>query len=175
MLQLHREGRSAREISEVLKLSNKTIAMWLGDCGLEPNGGAGARKNRRRRATGKGASTLAAAAKGLAELVAAAPALAPLEHAMARLAQCSAMIDKLRPGVLKNEANPSTLVQLGRYERDLRAEVHELTPPEVPDPENDPTILSAAAEVERKLMLLVEAARRDAKCAACGQSPWATR
>ena len=104
MLKMHRAGGSVREIAEELKVSHPTIASWLRDAGLEPNGGAGARSSRRRREPDQLSDAIAGAAEDLAAASRSAPPrdrAGALAHMRARLGQMSELADQLAKGLPK--------------------------------------------------------------------------
>jgi len=175
MLAMHRDGASSREIAEAIGLTHPTIAAWLQDAGLKPNGGAGARNGRRRKEPDGPAPELAEAAREIVE-VGSAPLprdrATALAHVQARLRMASKLIEQQAAGLPTGASNPATLVKLGQWERELRSEIAELTPHAAPDPATDPTILEAAAEVRRQIESQVREAEENSTCIHCGKNPF---
>jgi hypothetical protein len=175
MIAMHGEGASTREIADDLKVSHTTVAAWLRDAGLEPNGGDGARKDRKR-SEGEGISPeVAAAVREVDEL--GTPPIPrsrdeALTHVRARLAMCSKLIEQQARGLPTGASNPATLYKLGQWERELRAEIAELTPRATPDPDTDPTNLEAAAHVRREIESTVATVEAGLVCAHCGKNPF---
>jgi transposase len=175
MIGMHERGASTREMADELKVSHTTIAGWLRDAGLEPNGGNGARKGRKRGEPSPESAEMAEAARELEEL--GTPPIPrsrdeALAHVRARLAMAAKLLEQQARGVPTGASNPSTLYKLGQWERELRAELAELTPREDPDPDKDPTNLEAAAEVRREIDSLVSAIERVTVCEHCGKNPF---
>ncbi len=175
MIDMHGRGASAREIGDTLGLTHRTIVQWLKDAGFAPNGGHGARTVRKRvELDGPTADMLEAAR----EIAAVESAPLPrnrdeaLSHVQARLAMASKLIEQQARGLPTGASNPSTLYKLGQWERELRAEIAELTPRATPDPDNDPTNLEAAADVRAEIEALVDAVEKTTVCASCGKNPF---
>jgi len=174
MLELHAGGASAREIGEALKLNHHTIVKWLGDAGLEPNGGHGTRRDRRRPTPAGTAAALVDVQKALADL---ADAPAPTDHAgvLARLRKdfglVSALVEFHIDGARKGTSSMAELDKAIAIQDRFASRLAELAPRDPPDPASDPANLEAAAEVRRRLAALVEAAERVFKCKACGRNP----
>jgi hypothetical protein len=163
-------------MSVELKVSHTTIAAWLRDAGLEPNGDGGARNGRKRHEPGEQSAEVAAAAKELDAL--GTPPIPrsreeALSHVRARLQMASKLIEQQARGMPGGTTNPSTLYKLGQWERELRAEIAELSPRALPDPENDPTNLEAAAAVRGEIEALAGALEQTIVCVHCGKKPFA--
>jgi hypothetical protein len=175
MLDMHGRGASSREIGEALGMSHHTIGEWLRDAGLTPNGGHGTRKGRKRHEAEGPAAELADMAR---EVAAVTSAPLPrnreeaLAHVQARLAMAAKLIEQQARGLPTGSTNPATLVKLGQWERELRAEIAELTPRTNPDPEHDPANVEAAAAVRTEIESLAEAVERSLVCAHCGRNPF---
>jgi transposase len=175
MLALHSEGASARELAEDLGVNHGTILAWLRDAGLEPNGGQGARKGRKRMGPDAAAAAMLEKQKRLAEMEIPHPStdipsmLADLHQ---QLAEAHAFVRYHR------EATKNGTSSMGDYDRAmviaerLASRIAELTPKGAVDPATDPSNLEAAAEVRHRLTMLVEAAERVFRCKACGNSPY---
>lgn len=175
MLAMHRDGASAREIAEALGLNHGTIAGWLEDAGLVPNGGSGARKSRRRILPDAAAAAATEAHQALAKL-SLVPSAEEVPDAVATLRMhqaCAREIRELEFERLKQGTTSVVSVDKAMsLEERIAVRIHELTPREPIDPEIDPTNLEAAAEVRSKLLRLVEAAERTFECGACGKTPY---
>lgn len=177
MLALHAEGASTREIGEALKVSHITAAAWLKDAGLAPNGGYGARNGRHRVKPG-GTADLAGAQWTLAEL-AAVPAPTDLAGVLGKLRENYGLVSALVEFHVKGaKAGTSSMAELDKaisLQERFAVKIAELTPRETANPESDSANLEAASAVERKLMSLIEPARRSARCSHCGKNPFGVR
>jgi len=178
MLAMHRKGASAREIADELKLTHPTIAAWLKEAGLEPNGGTGARKGRRREEPDAVDDAAAAAQQKLNEL-AARPAPADMKGVLERLREdfgdVSALVEYHIAGAKNGTSTMAELDKAIAIQDRFAARLVELSPRDAPDPASDPANLEAAAEVRRKFAALVEAAERSAVCMHCGRHPFRDR
>jgi hypothetical protein len=175
MLKLHRAGASNREIAEALGVTHATIKAWLGDAGLEANGGHGPRLTRRRLRSRGTKAVSPEAAETKARLIMVANGTPPrdrstaYEHKMARVAQISALADTVAHGVATGQSTPATLAAVMKLEQVSLRDLAALAPPPPPDPESD---IKAAEIVRRKFALLVDAAEREARCKHCGRNPF---
>jgi transposase len=178
MIDLHRDGASAREIAEALKLTHGTILNWLEDAGLKPNGGQGARKGRERTTPTGAEAALAEAQQKLAELTS-GPAPANFGEVLERLRKdfglFSGLVEYHIEGARLGRSTMDDLSKAIRMQREYSVWIREVTPREPEKPENDPSNLQAAAEVRRKLASLVARAEAGAKCLACGSNPFARK
>lgn len=173
--ELHRQGGSTREIAEDVGVSHVTVGQWLAEMGLDPNGGHGERKARKRRSPGAAAGAIADATNALASFVDGRQLFdraTALQQLSKRLAQISTLASQLGAGVPSGEANASAFATVVKLERELAAGIVELEPPAPPDPDSDPTNLQAAADLRAKVGRLVETARSKARCVHCGANPF---
>lgn len=175
MCAMHAEGASSREIAEALGMNHGSIQKWLRDAGLEPNGGQGSRKKRKRMPPDAATKALLEAQRRLAEVeIPAATTDIPsmLQALHVDLARARRLVHLHQLG---NEKGTSTVQQLKaamEIERDFAARIVELTPREAADPAKDPANLGAAKETRDKLLGLVEAQERLFVCASCGRNPY---
>jgi hypothetical protein len=95
-----------------------------------------------------------------------------LAHVQARLGMCAKLIEQQAVGLPTGASNPATLVKLGQWERELRAEIAELTPRSEVNPEADPSNVEAAAAVRTEIETLADAMERAAVCVHCGKNPF---
>lgn len=170
MIDAHREGKSAREISELLGVCEATARTWLRAYGLEPNGGHGRRAERKRFPVElpERVARLAVAQ----EMAQDAPTPETgLEVVQARLAAVRAALAKLT-GELGVGPDVNLYDKLVKLETFLASTLASLTPPLPPDPEKDPTNLEAATSLRHEIERLIEHAESKARCANCGQSPY---
>lgn len=175
LLELHKQGASAREIADDLGLgSHMTALAWLRASGLEPNGGHGTRKARHRAGPNGVVGKLADAQLKLAEL-AKGPAPRDLGEVLARLREDFALVSALvRFHVERAGQGQSTMAELEkaiRIQESFATKIRELTPQET-NPDHDPANMQAAGEVRTRLALLVDAAEREFKCRHCGANPY---
>jgi hypothetical protein len=175
MLDLHRQGGSAREIADALKVTHGTILIWLKQAGLKPNGGQGSREDRERPQPTGTVAALAEAQQRLAELTS-APAPANFDEVLARMrhdfGKLSGALEKSIEDLTKGAANLTDIERGMRIQNEYAVRIRELTPREPEKPENDPANLEAAADVRRKLASLVARAEDALKCIACGAHPF---
>lgn len=168
MLELHRGGASAREIGTDLGISHVSIAKWLRDAGLQPQGGSGDRKTRPRRAAATSQEAAEVSAETLAD-IADLPADREAAHGVVarRLSSVRSLLDRVTSEVQGGEFSASSYGQLVRVELELAARLAELAPPVPVDPEADVGNVEAAASVGRRLARLVEAAEQTVACPHC--------
>lgn len=174
MLELHAEGASARELAEAMGVSHTAIREWLREAGLEPNGGQGARKNRRRAPPDGAAKKMLEQQKRLTEMEIGHPStdipsmLADLHQ---QLAEAHSFVRYHR------EASKSGTSNMGDYDKAmviaerLATRIAELTPRGKVDPASDPGNLDAAREVRERLSMIVERQEQIFKCQLCGGDP----
>ena len=176
MLALHREGASAREIAEELKVgSHATILAWLRDAGLKPNGGQGARNGRHRVEPDSVSKKLLAAQQELAEL-AKGPPPKDFGEVMTRLLEQFHQVQALvKFHIAHAGQGDSTMAELQKaiqIQDTFATRIRELTPATPPDPSSDPSNGEAAAQVREKFALMVQAAEAEFRCKSCGGNPF---
>ena len=175
MLEMHGKGASAREMADALGLNHGTILAWLEDAGLKPNGGQGSRKNRERTSPTGAAAALLEAQKRIAEFTSGPPPT-DFEGVLGRYRKQFAIASGLVEFCFaESMAGRSTMVELDKatkVQEYYAIKIKELTPSAPKNPAEDPSNLEAAAEVRRRLSMLVEAAERVFKCKACGGDPY---
>lgn len=175
MLAMHAKGGSSREIADELVVNHGTILKWLRDAGLEPNGGQGSRKNRKRPLPDEAAQKLLEKQRRLAELdipgaTHDVPSMLAALHE--DLAQDRALVAFHREAV-KNGTSTMAEYDKAQLIRDRTAKsIAELTPRDAVDPAKDPANLGAARETRDKFLGLVEAQERIFVCASCGGNPY---
>lgn len=175
MMALHREGKSAREIAEGLGISHGAVTQWLKDSGLVPNGGQGPRNGRARKEPNGAGQIIAATEQALAELKAGplpTDRAGAVEYLRVRLGQVSALAQQFGALARSGSTGMADFVGAVKLEQSLAAQIAELSPREVHDPQTDPANVEAATDVRRRLEGLVEAAERNFKCACCGGDPY---
>jgi transposase-like protein len=175
MLAMHAKGASARELADELGVNHGTILAWLRDAGLEPNGGQGARKKRKRTLPDEAAQKLVEKQRRLAELEIPEPtrdlasALAAAHaYYVEQLEWCRAFREDVRNGTKTMTDLSSAQLMAERFLTKIR----ELTPQDDVDPAKDTGNLGAARETREKLLGLVEAQERIFVCASCGGNPY---
>jgi hypothetical protein len=175
MLEMHGNGASAREIGDALEMNHGTILRWLEDAGLKPNGGHGTRKDRERNSPTGAAAALADSQKRIAEFTS-EPAPTDYEGVLARYRKQFAIAAGLVEFCFAEAmAGRSTMVELDKATKvqdHYAIKIRELTPTTPQNPADDPSNLEAAAELRRRLAMLVESAERMIKCKACGANPY---
>jgi hypothetical protein len=175
MVDMHREGGSAREIAEELGVAHGSIINWLRDAGLKPNGGHGGRKSRERVSPEGAAIDLADMQKRLAEFMSRPPPKdfrEVLEQYRREFAIAAGFVEY---NFAEAMAGRSSMVELDKAQKvqDYYAtRIRELTPTEAPDPATDPANVTAATETRRKLERLVESAEQTFRCKSCGGDPY---
>jgi hypothetical protein len=175
MLKMHREGASAREIGGALGISHVAAAQWLTSSNLVPNGGHGSKKKRVRRELSPTDEIIAGAQQSVAEIEDDIPLdqVGALAHLTKRLHEVSAITNAYSAAGRKaGSVLMGDLDKAIKLEQALCTQIAALAPAKPPDPENDPSNVQAAAEVEGKIMRLADAARKNAKCCNCGKNPF---
>jgi hypothetical protein len=183
VLDLHRSGKSARQIADEvstgpIKVSYVTVTRWLHDAGLEPNGGSGPRTGRAHvEAPPAAKEAKARAAETLAEAM--LDVEAPLEEVRKLRARHRKVADELGRAIEEaGSTSPVGVTLLEPWGRVLErhsklASLEQaLVPPEPPDPEKDPTNIEAADELGARLAAAVKAAEETCQCVHCGKHPF---
>lgn len=176
MLDLHKRGSSAREIAAELGVaSHVTITQWLRDAGQDPNGGNGARAQRKRVEVTGPRGDLAQAQQQLAEL-SSQPAPKDYAEVLERMLKNFSLVAGLVEfQVAQAQAGRSTMTELQKaiaIQDSFAVKIRELTPKAPPDPDAGPDVSSAAELLVSKLMATAQTARRAARCAHCGKNPY---
>lgn len=175
MLELHAEGASARELAEALAVSHPTILDWLRDAGLEPNGGQGARKGRRRAPPDAAAAKMLEKQKRLAEMEipqASTDIPSMLADLHQQLAEAHAFVRYHREATKNGTSNMGDYDKAMVIAERLATRIAELTPRGKVDPASDPGNIEAARAVCERLEMIVERQEQIFKCAACGANPY---
>lgn len=161
MIAMHQAGASTREIGEELGLGHTTIAEWLRDAGLEPNGGHGSRKKRKRPPLPGVAAAMAEAQRALAEAAnAPAGSVDPVAKLQKSLAIVDGVIAYVEVGIRNGTSTIHDLQKAMAVQKELLWRIREITPVTPPDPSHDPSNIEAATETRERFRQLVEAAER---------------
>ncbi len=158
---LHDKGASAREIGEALSIRHTTVAKWLRDMNLEPNGGAGARKTRKRSKSTKDEREIAVrAAEIKADLATGFTAIDALRF---RLAQARQMVKEVDALYVAGKASATQVKAAHDLEKDAARTLAELeaeTSAKTGPSGGDPFTEEAAMRVTLKFRELVEKEER---------------
>ena len=172
---MHAAGASAREMAEELGLNHGTIAIWLRDMGLEPNGGQGSRSTRSRRPPDAAQAAAAEAHRALARLSVVPPS-AELGDSLSALRHHQTIARRLVEYHFKRANEGHTAVgdldKAMNLEDRIATRIAELTPAAPADPETDAGNVEAASEVRGRFARLVETAERGFRCKCCGGDPY---
>jgi hypothetical protein len=150
MLEMHRDGRSNREIAAEIGVTHTVIGTWLKQAGVA----------REAPASPPGEPQDAPATAGALDVIA------------QRLAAVRGTLARLTPMFERGEYDATPYEKLVRLETWLASQLAQLTPPEPPDPEKDPTNLAEADRVRQRFERLVAEARKHVRCAHCGENPY---
>lgn len=161
IVELHKEGASTREIGDALDIAHTTIAKWLKDMRLTPNGGHGGRKTRKRSKPSDPTQTAAGIAAELeADLETGFSGLDVLRQ---RLSVLRKAIKDAHPAFIRGELGSTQYEKLITLERVLARELAEAEAASKSkggsgSDGNDPFTREAAANVTAKLRALIEEA-----------------
>lgn len=183
VLELHKQGMSAREIRDELAkgaapIGLMTVTRWLKDSSLKPNGGAGRREGRERVDM---PAPVRSAVLAAAEAVAAPMPEdgAPLDEVRELRRRHRKVADELGSKISEVGADsPIGLTLLEPWGKVLEraaklgALEQALVPPIPPNPADDPVSVEAAEELERRFAAAVSAAEETARCIHCGRAPF---
>jgi transposase len=161
LIALHEKGASAREIGEELNIEHATVGKWLRDMGLEPNGGHGRRKSRRRAKPSKDDETAAKTAAAIqADL---ASGFTGIDVLRQRLASLRKAVKEADAAFLKGHLSGTQYEKLIALEAKIARELAEAevaTNEKTGPSPTDPFTADAAARVTAKLQKLIEKAER---------------
>lgn len=163
-------GASLRAAAKAAGVSHESVRAWEAKQTKRASSSAAAKQTKKvasRASPVKTASrpskAMAAADAAIEELLGGgSPAqlvLLPLEEVHRRQALVRRLLERLEPAVERDEYPATSFVTLAKYGDDLVRTVAELTPPDVPDPNDHPD----AREAERVLLARLEGMISDAE------------